>query len=72
MRKTFKTVLALLLAVFALSAIGEAAATTSVRHRPRHSSRVTTGRIEKKKAKRTKRQAHRTATARHKAPQKNG
>jgi len=43
MWKNFKTAFVLLLALFAFSAVGEAAATHSVHHRPRHSSRVATG-----------------------------
>jgi hypothetical protein len=39
-RKTFKTVLLVLLAVFSLSAIGEAAPGKVVRHRIRHTRRV--------------------------------
>jgi len=43
-RKAFKGLLIALIAIFALGTIGEAAAQKkSVRHRPRHSSRVSSG-----------------------------
>jgi hypothetical protein len=67
MRKTLKTIVAVLLAVFALSAAGEAAPKKVVRHRTRHSSRVVHGATTVKKGattvkKRAKRVAHAAAT----------
>ncbi|MEP7305367.1 MAG: hypothetical protein ABJA98_07630 [Acidobacteriota bacterium] len=64
-RKTFRILLAVL-AVFAFSAVGEAAAPKhTVRHRPRHSSRVATGspKVKKKVAKKAKRSARKTSAA---------
>ena len=42
-RKTLKIVGAVLFAIFALASISEAAPNKAVRHRPRHSSRVSVG-----------------------------
>jgi hypothetical protein len=64
MRKTFTTLLVLFLAVFCFGSIGEAAQKHHVRHRPRHSARVTTTpSAAKKKATKARRQAHRTTNA---------
>jgi hypothetical protein len=50
MRKTLKTLLAVLLAVFSFSAAGEAATTTHPnRHHPRHANHTTTGSSATKK-----------------------
>ena len=43
MRKTLKMMVAVLLAVFTLASMAEAAPKKAVRHRPRHSSRVSVG-----------------------------
>jgi hypothetical protein len=43
MRKTLKIVVAVLLSVLTLASMGEAAPKKAVRHRPRHSSRVSIG-----------------------------
>ena len=72
MGRTFRIVLAVL-AVFAFSAVGEAAPKQSVRHRPPHSSRVATGSTKgkKKRAKKAKRSTRKTSAApRPKAPTK--
>lgn len=42
-RKTLKTLLVVLLAVFTLGSLAEAASKNVVRHRPRHSTRVAAG-----------------------------
>ena len=61
MRKTFPTLLALFLAVFCFGSIGEGAEKHSVRHRPRHSARVTTApSTPKKKAKKARHQVRKT------------
>ena len=65
MRKTFPTLLALFLAVFCFGSIGEGAEKhaekPSVRHRPRHSARVTTApSTPKKKAKKARHQVRKT------------
>jgi hypothetical protein len=72
MRKTLNTLFALLLAIFAFSSVGEAAPKHNVRHRPRHSTRVTTGSSAKrKKVMKARRQAHRaSAPSRRKATTK--
>jgi len=59
-RSTIKTVFLVLLAVFTLSSIGEAAPKKIVRHRVRHSHRVTVARkpaVKKSQAKRIARAA---------------
>jgi hypothetical protein len=70
-RKTLKTVLLVLLAVFSLSAIGEAAPRKAVRHRPRHTRRIAaaattakkkTVRVTRRAATRSKQAAARAAT----------
>jgi hypothetical protein len=43
MRKTLEMMVAVLLAVFTLASMAEAAPKKAVRHRPRHSSRVSAG-----------------------------
>jgi len=58
MRKIFATLVLSLLAVFAVSAVSEAAPKTNVRQRPRHSSRVATGATKKKPAAKTKKRTH--------------
>jgi len=60
MWKNFKTAFVLLLALFAFSTVGEAAAKHSVHHRPRHSSRVATGSPTAKKKSTTKKKASKT------------
>jgi hypothetical protein len=50
MRNSFKTLLAVLLAVFSFSALGEAATTHPNRHHPRHASHVAGSFATKKKA----------------------
>jgi len=64
MRKTFRILLAVL-AVFAFSAVSEAAPKHNVRHRSRHSSRVATGtaKVKKKVGKRAKRSVRKTSAA---------
>jgi hypothetical protein len=59
MRKTLRTIVAVLLAVFTIGAVGEAAPRKVVRHRVRHRTRVgRTAAIAKKK---TTRLAHATS-----------
>ena len=53
-RKTFKMMLAALLAVFTLSSLAEAAPKKVVRHRTKHSGRVVTGTTTAKKKTATK------------------
>jgi hypothetical protein len=64
MRKTFPTLLALFLSLFCFGSIGQAAEKHSVRHRPRHSARVTTApSTTKKKATKARHQVRRTTHA---------
>jgi hypothetical protein len=44
-RKAFRMMLVPLVAAFALSSVAEAAPKKAVRHRPKHSSRVSTGAV---------------------------
>ena len=63
-RKTLKTMLAVLLAVFTLGSLAEAAPKKAVRHRPRHTTRVAAGATTavKKRTPRKKRSGARRAT----------
>ena len=66
-RKTIKSLALALIAVFALGATSEAAVPRKVRHRPKHSTRVssgTTSTIRKKPAARKRAAVKKTATAR--------
>ena len=62
-RHTMKMLLVALLASFALSSLAEAAPKKAVRHRPKHSSRVTSGTTATPTAKKASTKKKRTASA---------